>query len=454
MMVRRLWWIVLVRPSPSALAAGPYPADATLRFGELQVSGNLQSQNLIRTPDADTYQFIQNRNTARLRLDYEWLEGGKFIDKYNVPFIQNSNFSLLWRGVYDSIYTFTPGFLAEDATSTATDDVTAGRNLNDFDYATQVGHRRGPARQQSCSAINNLVLNSLGERGLDTLKFENQLREAYIDLKFRDVPLSIRGGTPADRVGRDRQLPHARPRELAQPHLALPAGDPGAGLRLGRDPPAVLDAQVPLRPGQRLEVLAELPRVVLEPGRLGSPAKQAFLPRPWGLPFFNPLNNLVDGAFFDGRAVRELAGPAGGGPRRGQNRCTSCVNGTQLFGQGDYNRNPMENSQVGVRYHGITPFGLEFTLNYFYQRFAGTTAPTTPRCACAGDPTNPSNQRALNQRRCAARPRHLPRRASSPTCTRSASRRTTPTRRSRRPSSGSRPSTISASRSSTSRRSA
>src|SRR6185295_11033169 len=30
-----------------------------------------------------------------------------------------------------------------------------------------------------------------------------------------------------------------------------------------------------------------------------------------------------------------------------------------------------ENSQVGVRYHGITPQGVEFTANYFYQRWSG-----------------------------------------------------------------------------------
>src|SRR5213594_889186 len=31
----------------------------------------------------------------------------------------------------------------------------------------------------------------------------------------------------------------------------------------------------------------------------------------------------------------------------------------------------MENSQVGVRYHGMTPQGIEFTLDYFCQRWAG-----------------------------------------------------------------------------------
>src|SRR5262245_36701193 len=111
MMVRRVWWSVVVSAVAVCLAATPYPAEATLRFGALQVSGNLQSQNLIRTPDAGTFEFIQNRNTARIRLDYDWFEGGKFIGKYNIPFVEKSNFTLLWRGVYDSIYSFTPGFL-------------------------------------------------------------------------------------------------------------------------------------------------------------------------------------------------------------------------------------------------------------------------------------------------------------------------------------------------------
>jgi hypothetical protein len=32
---------------------------------------------------------------------------------------------------------------------------------------------------------------------------------------------------------------------------------------------------------------------------------------------------------------------------------------------------PAEESQVGVRYHAFAPFGLEFTLNYLYQRWGG-----------------------------------------------------------------------------------
>src|SRR5207249_11483596 len=50
--------------------------------------------------------------------------------------------------------------------------------------------------------------------------------------------------------------------------LAFHAGDPAARLRPGRDPASVLDDQVPLSAGRRLEALAELPRMVLEPRRL------------------------------------------------------------------------------------------------------------------------------------------------------------------------------------------
>src|SRR4051812_24026087 len=80
----------------------PIGAHATQRFGPVELSGNLQSQTLIRNPDPSTYEFIQNRNVARLRLDYDWLVGGKFYGKYDIPFIDKSKLAILWRGVYDS----------------------------------------------------------------------------------------------------------------------------------------------------------------------------------------------------------------------------------------------------------------------------------------------------------------------------------------------------------------
>src|SRR5262249_23312542 len=110
------------------------------------------------------------------------------------------------------------------------------------------------------------------------------------------------------------------------------------------------------------------------------PAKQAFLPRPWGLRLLNPLTNPVDGAFGKNGGV---CGSAPGGT------CTRLATGdeldyrsdlhvdptelgTKLFTRGDWTHfDPKTNSQVGVRLHSIMPFGMEMTLAYFYQRFAG-----------------------------------------------------------------------------------
>ena len=96
------------------LLLAPRPSTATQRFGPFELSGNLQSQNLVRHPEYDKYEYIQNRNTARIRLDYDWLEGGKFMSRYSIPFIRDSKLFVLYRGVYDSVYDTTPGFIEKD----------------------------------------------------------------------------------------------------------------------------------------------------------------------------------------------------------------------------------------------------------------------------------------------------------------------------------------------------
>ena len=198
----RLWPMVLGAVVASWLAGAPRWAAATLRWGDLQLSGNVQSQNLVRTPDPSTWEFIQNRNTARLRLDYDWLTAGKWITKYNIPFVESSSIHVLWRGVYDSIYDTTPGFLAKEDIHGKNYPAPPGFDgpVNIFTYATQTGipnavpNKNGQIPAFRRLTIDNLNLNSLGRDALDTLKFENELREMYIDLKFRGVPLSIRGG--------------------------------------------------------------------------------------------------------------------------------------------------------------------------------------------------------------------------------------------------------------------
>ena len=66
------------------------PARATQVYGPLQLSGNLETQNLIRDPSVNGLQFIQNRNTVRIRIDYDWLQNGKLIDRFELPFIERS----------------------------------------------------------------------------------------------------------------------------------------------------------------------------------------------------------------------------------------------------------------------------------------------------------------------------------------------------------------------------
>ena len=61
---------------------------AALDFGErLQVSGNLELMNILRTPKFRQAEFISQRNTLNLRVDWDWAVGGKALDKYDLPFI-------------------------------------------------------------------------------------------------------------------------------------------------------------------------------------------------------------------------------------------------------------------------------------------------------------------------------------------------------------------------------
>ena len=328
--------------------------------GTSRISGNAQSQNLFRTPDPSTWEYIQNRNTAHLRLDYDWLQGGKFITKYDIPFIEKSSLALLWRGVYDGIYGFTPGFLQKE-------DI-HGRNytgpnggLNYFQYATQVGIPASKSGQPNNKlTIPQLGLNSLGQSGLDTVAFQNQLRELYADVKFRSIPLSIRGGRQQIVWGETdnfRMLDRINSLDLTW-HLQQEIPPPAFGWDQLRRPQWMIKFLYDL--GNVWKISQSFLEWYWNPGDW-YPAKETFLPRPWGLPFYNPLTNPVDGAFFDGPCFTSKFKETSG-PRSGQPMCTRLLNNTRLFQQGDYARNPMENSQVAgalsrdraVR-HGVHP---------------------------------------------------------------------------------------------------
>jgi hypothetical protein len=350
------WFLV------AALASvAPGSAFATQKFGPLQISGNLQTQNLVRSPDQSTYSFIQNRNTAHIRLDYDWLQGGKFYNKYNIPFVESSHLFILWRGVYDSIYDTTPGFIEkEDIHGRAYDGMTY------FQYAHTVKHL----------TYNDLNINGLGNKAKKTLKFDNSLREAYVDVKFRQLPLTVRAGRQQIVWGETdnfRMLDRVNPLDLTW-HFVWEVPAPAFGWDELRRPLWMLKFLYDL--GDVWKFSQSFLEWYWNPGDW-YPAKQAFLPRPWGLRFLNPLTNPVDGVFNGGVCATVGA-------------CNRLMNNTVLFNRGEYSRNPMDNSQVGVRYHGIAPFGMEFTLNYFYQRWAGDDG--TNYAPIEGLPLNKKNE--------------------------------------------------------------
>jgi hypothetical protein len=301
-------------------------AHALPRYGPLEVAGNISAQNLIRMSDIDKYALVQQRNTFKLRVDYAMFDQGKLANMYSVPFIERGKLFLLYRGVYDSVYDTTPG----------------------FEQNTIYGQP------------NLLRLDDFSSKQRDALKYENQLREAYLDLSFKTIPLSLRLGRQQIVWGEAdnfRLLDRTNALDLTW-HLQQESWDEL------RQPYWMIKGLVDL---DRLGWLAPLSNTFLEfywnPGDW-QPAKKDFLPRPWSAPVVDPLT--------DSRTP-----PPGG---RGlfnvltsQTPFTvnSLFNNTQLFRQGNYARNPMDNSQFGVRVGGVTPQGLQFTVAYFYQRWNG-----------------------------------------------------------------------------------
>src|SRR5205807_2698319 len=128
----------------------PPPARATQKFGPIQLSGNLQTMDIVRTPDQNTYEFIMNRNVAHIRLDYDWLQAGKFYNKYDIPFIDTSHLSVIWRGVYDSIYDTTPGFIQKEDIHGRAYPGPNGSFVNVFDFAKLKG---GPGFARSALTV-------------------------------------------------------------------------------------------------------------------------------------------------------------------------------------------------------------------------------------------------------------------------------------------------------------
>jgi hypothetical protein len=292
---------------------GVHGVQALPAYGPLELAGSVQSQTLLRHPDVDEYQLVQNRNTLRLRADYRLIQNGRMVGDVDVPWISSSHLYVLYRGVYDSVY-----------------DVAPGGNLHGI-------------RDQKVGALADLSADSR-----ESLRFENVLREAYMDLSLRELPLSFRLGRQQVVWGETdsfRMLDRANPLDLRW-HQTYESWD---------------DLRIPLWMIKALWSIGQIGPLsdafVETYWDLGDwiPAKQGFMPQyPWGIPSNDPRPPLF-------KALSTfLRKPVG-----------SLYRDTELFREGDYERNPIDNGQVGVRFSAVTPQGVQFTLNYFYQRWAG-----------------------------------------------------------------------------------
>ena len=335
---------------------GTPPALATIKYGPIELSGSADSQTLIRTISIDQYQFIQNRNTALLRLDYDWLQNGKFIDRYQIPGVSRSKLYLLYRGVYDSFWGAGTG--GRQRGISREDDLVGGPIS---------GNKIGQActtpdcicTTPGCNTLRNGIYSSLNSEGRDALAFESTLREAYIDLSLADAPISFRVGRQQVIWGESDQF---RLMDIINPldttwHLQQEEWDK---IRIPLWLVKMIYDFGDLGPSSN--TFAEL---VWNPGDFQPGNKVEFLPAPWAVPAPNPvrtgqvqLGSPTQPIFFT--PLFDLHGTS--------------------FRQGNFSRNVADASEVGLRLHGVfdVPWinmqGLELTANYFWGRSRGIGA--------------------------------------------------------------------------------
>jgi hypothetical protein len=324
-----------------AAAATP-PAHAIYRGdflgGDIDIGGRLRTINLFRHQSIDRWAFIQQRNELKLRLEWKLLQRGKAFGKYKVSWLDRADAFMVYRGIYDSIYDIAPGGIHKDT------------DLQ--------GDPLSPVARS---------LKSIDKEERDELKFNNHIREAYIDLYFKKLPLTMRIGKQQIVWGESdgfRMLDRANTLDLSW-HFFQELPPPGFGFDELRQPFFMVKG---LWDFQQLGPLSQpFLEFFWNPGDW-NPGKISFLPRPWGVNLLDPLSNSQG----TGVLQSSFCSTADGG------ECSALLNGTKLFNQGNYSRNPIENSQFGVRFHFITPNGMEFSVNYLYQRWSPDGSPTAP----------------------------------------------------------------------------
>lgn len=348
----------------AALLSFVSTAHATYRYGDIQISGNVEEQTLIRTPELDQYHLVQQRNTFRVQYEHQLVQGGKFLKNYGIPGIASASLFAYYRFVFDSVYYAQPGgrLQAGDGSSGGT-----FRDLND---------------------------------DKSDLAFENVLREVFLDLRLSVLPVSLRLGRQQMNWGEAdsfRALDSVNPIDLSW-HLQQEAGLIG---KVGFD-----ELRVPM---WALKVLVDigavgpLSNVFLE--AYDNPfdfqqSKLRFLPAPWSVSVRNPfrsgltidlvnqlgvppvISNLLPGplktvqACFDTTGNTQPNNPILGGANNvdfSKTATTGFCDSKNLqqtsLRRGAFDRHdPFDVNQFGVRLSGSTSFGASFSIDYLHRR--------------------------------------------------------------------------------------
>jgi hypothetical protein len=334
--MRRVLATLAIFLCASAVPGSVHALYRTNKVGDIDLGGRVRSTNIFRHSDIDRWAFIMQRNELKLRFEWKWLQRGKAFGKYQVPWLERSDLFVVYRGIYDSVYDTTPGQI--ETKDLQGDPISRSkRSLNPDDKG---------------------AFDPWTDDVRDEVKFNNRIREAYIDLYFKQLPLTLRLGKQQIVWGESdgfRMLDRANTLDLSW-HFFQELPPPGFGFDELRNPFWMVKGLWDFKQ------LGPLSQPFLEfywnPGDW-IPGEISFLPRPWGVRLLDPIRDPQNGAFFSGFCNDSDSG-----------HCEQLLNGTELFKQGDYNRNPLDNSQFGLRFHFITPQGVEMTLNYLYQRFS------------------------------------------------------------------------------------
>jgi hypothetical protein len=348
------------------LAAGE--SSATIRYGNVQLSGNLQAQLLFRTPSYDEIQMVQERNTFRLQYEHKITETGE-VAGFKLPGIKSLDLFAYYRFVYDSIYDIRPGGVLENQ------DGSRGTKFDEID-------------------------------GRDDVKFENVIREVFADIQLDGIPVSLRIGRQQISWGEaliSRALDSVNPLDLTW-HLFYEAGlfgkvgfdelrvpawtikalwDIGslgplsnvfveaydipfgfnpAEVRTASDSPFSLPFRNPFRGGLSVDLAQQLG---LDLGALGLPPDIADIGsiQPCFDTTGNQQPNAEAGIVFDHEVSKT-------------GMCNTPGLKKTSFRTGNYDRHdPTEVNQWGIRFAGTTPNGISFTLNYMYRRNTGADIP-------------------------------------------------------------------------------